>query len=80
MNDVNYYKFSGILDTARMQEDSEVLVQVDDHLYRAYQTGKNGYALYLKKAVFSGDTTSLKVYIVNGDAATQALSETISLP
>lgn len=52
LNDVNYYKISGTLDRARLATDSQVLVRVGDRVYQAYQTGKDGYCLYLKKADF----------------------------
>ena len=80
LNDVNYYKFSGMVDQTRMQNDSEILVSVNGHIYQAYQTGEDGYALYLKKAEFTDTVADLRVYIVNGDSCVQALSTVIDLP
>lgn len=80
LNDANYYKLSGTVDGERMQLDSEILVCVDGSLYRAYQTGEDGYALYLKKADFVNAATEVQVYIVNGDSCVQALSTVIDLP
>ena len=80
LNDANYYRISGSVDEKRMQQDSEILVRVDDQLYRAYHTGENGYLLYLKKAAFSGGEVQSEVYIDNGDFCIQALSEQLTLP
>lgn len=52
---------------------------VNGRVCQAYQTGGNGYALYLKKDGLAGDSVTLKVYIANGDSAVQALSQTITL-
>ena len=80
VNDMNYYVFSGILDERRMQTESKVLVRVDDRIYPAYQTGENGYTLYLKKAEFADTTAQITVYIVNEDQCVQALSAQLNLP
>lgn len=80
VNDMNYYVFSGILDESRMQTESKVLVRVDDRIYPAYQTGENGYTLYLKKAEFADTTAQITVYIVNEDQCVQALSAQLNLP
>ena len=80
MNDVNYYKFSGQLDPERMEADSQVLVAVNGTPYRAYQTGEEGYLLYVKTADFPTGTADVQVYIVNGDKCIQALYETLELP
>lgn len=80
VNDMNYYVFSGILDENRMQTESKVLVRVDDRIYPAYQTGENGYTLYLKKAEFADTTAQITVYIVNEDQCVQALSAQLNLP
>lgn len=80
VNDMNYYVFSGILDESRMQTESKVLVRVDDRIYPAYQTGENGYILYLKKAEFADTNAQVTVYIVNEDQCVQALSAQLNLP
>ena len=80
MNDVNYYTFSGTLDAERMEEESQVLVAVNGTVYRAYQTGEDGFLLYLKTADFPTGTADVQVYIVNGDTCIQALYETLELP
>lgn len=80
VNDMNYYMFSGILDESRMQTESRVLVRVNDRIYPAYQTGENGYILYLKKAELADTTAQITVYIVNEDQCVQALSAQLNLP
>ena len=80
LNAVNYYQLSGTIDKQRMQEESEVLVQVDDNVYRAYHTGEDGYCLYLKKDIFAGSSVKVQVYIVNEGSCVQALSTQLDLP
>ena len=80
MNDVNYYKFTGTVDPERLEPDSQILVSVNDTVYRAYLTGENDYLLYLKKAEFSLAETDIKIYIINKDNCILALSSTVSLP
>lgn len=80
MNDANYYKFTGTLDNARMQTASEVVVRVNGTLYRAYQTGTDGFTFYLKTAEFSQNTADVQVYIVNGNTCLQVLAAKIDLP
>lgn len=80
MNDVNYFKLSGDADLMRLDNESEILVSVNQHTYRAYQTGENGYMLYLKKELFADTNVSVKIYILNADATVQAFSATVELP
>lgn len=80
MNDMNYYKFTGTVDPARMQTDSEILFVANENVYRAYQTGENGYMVYLKKADFADTTADVQVWIVNGDTCVQVLTTQITLP
>ena len=80
LNDVNFYKLTGTLDPTRMQPDSEILVCVGGRVYQAYQTGENGYCLYLKKADLTDAAAKVQVYIVNGDTAVQALFAAVELP
>lgn len=76
LNDVNYCRISGIIDDARLQADSQVLVGVNDVVYRAYHTGEAGFCLYLKKAALPEDG-QLRVYIVNGDEAILGATATL---
>ena len=78
--DFSYYTLCGTVDTKRLQTNSEILVCVDGHTYRAYQTGEDGYVLYLKKADFAGPAAEVQVYILTGSHCLQALSATIDLP
>ena len=79
-NDVNYLAFRGALDPARVKEDTEILVSVADRTFPAYQTGGNGFLLYLKAAELSGPSAVVRVYAVTGDAAVLALYEEVRLP
>ena len=78
MNDVNYYVISGSVDESRMEPDSEVLVWVDGHTYRAYHTDENGFMMYLKKEAVSS-TAALEVYLVSGNGCTQMLATELAL-
>ena len=80
MNDTNYYTISGTVDTGRMEDNSELLVRVDDVVYRAYQTGENGFLLYLKQEVFTDASAQMRVYIVNPDTCVEVLSSEVTLP
>ena len=80
VNDVNYYVISGNVDEGRMEPDSEILVWVDGHIYRAYHTGENGYLLYLKKAAFADASAAVEVYMANANTCTQVLAAQIQLP
>lgn len=80
MNAMSYYQLSGVLDNTRLERNSQILVRVDGVVYRAYQTGEDGYMLYLKKADFTAETMQVQVYIVNDSSCIQALSAEIGLP
>ncbi len=49
MYDADYYVISGMLDSRRVEEYSNVVVSVNDKIYKAYHTDEYGYTLYLKK-------------------------------
>ena len=78
MNDVNYFKFSGTVDHARIDTDTQILVAVNGKLYQAYQTGSNGFLLYLKKANLSGDSAQVQVYTLNSGNCTQVLNTALA--
>ena len=80
MNDVNYYKFSGVINQKRIQEDSEILVCVDGTVRRAYQCGANDFFLHLKKSDFTAATAEIQVYVANSTQHVQVLNTTIELP
>ncbi|MBO5896295.1 MAG: hypothetical protein J6Q83_03265 [Clostridia bacterium] len=78
MFDDNYYAISGSVDKTRIETNTEIVVCVNNVMYRAYQSGENSFSLYLKKAGFS-DTADIQVYAVNGDNTVRVLSEVIDL-
>ncbi len=78
--DANYFVISGTVDAERMDNRSEILVCVNDVLYRAYHTDENGFVLYLKKSTFVDKNASVDVYAVNGDNAVRMVSSDIKLP
>ena len=79
-SDMRYYRISGAVDESRMAVDSQIVVRVGDTYYRAYQTGENGFALYLKKEAVEGEEVKLQVYLVNGDSCVQATSQMATIP
>ena len=80
MTDTNYYAIRGTVDTGRLEDNSELLVRVDDVVYRAYQTGENGFLLYLKQEGFTDASAQMRVYIVNPDTCVEVLSSEVTLP
>lgn len=81
MNDVNYYQFSGTVDPERMTADSQILVSVNDIIYRAYQTGSsNDFCLYLKKDALTDSSVQAEVYVLSGENCLQVLSASLDLP
>ena len=78
--DANYYTLCGTVDATRFQPDSQILVEINGHLYRAFHTGENGFVLYLKKADCPEASPSVQIYLLNGDHAVEALSTVIDLP
>lgn len=79
MYDANYYVISGVLDSKRVEEKSDIVVCVNDKLYKAYHTEEFGYTLYLKKAEFESKSVSIDVYSVNAENCTRMVSTTIDL-
>lgn len=80
MNDFNYFKFSGTVDSERMEADSQILVAVDGNVYRAYLHGDNGFSLYLKKDAFANAVAAVQVYVLDTGRCTQVLNTTAELP
>ena len=77
---MNYLAFTGTVDPARVQTDTEILVSVNDRVYPAYQTGGNSYLLYLKASEIVGPTAVTRVYAVTEDRAVLTLYDEIQLP
>ena len=80
MYDVNYWQISGTLDPERMEPDTQVLVAVEDRVYRAYHTGEDGYLLYLKAEDYANASVNVQVYLRSGTGCIQALSADLELP
>ena len=80
MNDANYYVFSGLLDENRVQTNSDILVRVNDRVYRAFQTEEYGYMLYLKQEELTEASVQVAVYVANSDQCVQVLSAQMNIP
>lgn len=79
-NDINFYKISGTIAADRLQDSSDIIVTINDSVYRAYHIGENGYSLYLKKSAFTETSASVQVYVVNENGCARVLAEDIELP
>ena len=79
-SDINYYKISGEVDKNKIENTTEILVAVGDSVYRAYQTGENGYVLYLNKSLLDDTSVKLRIYAVNNDRCIQVLAAKYDLP
>ena len=79
MYDGEYYVVSGSIDEQRIDTRSEIVVCVNDVMYRAYHTGENDFSLYLKKSAFVNNSADIQVYVINGDDSVRVLSEIIDL-
>ncbi len=80
MYDDNYYDIKGSVDKTRVDTRSEIVVCVNDVIYRAYHTGENDFSLYLKKSAFVNGIADIQVYVVNGNNSVRVFSEVIDLP
>ena len=78
--DANYYTLSGTVDASRYQSDSQILVEINGHIYRAFHTGENGFVLYLKTADCPENAPTAQVYLLNSDHAVELLSTIVELP
>lgn len=72
-NDVNYWRITGTVEEDRLRTDSHIYVSVDGCVYRAYQTGENGFLLYLKKNTLSA-AAQARIYATAGDTCLQVLT------
>lgn len=80
MYDDNYYAVNGSVDETRVDTRSEIIVCVNDVMYRAYHTGENDFSLYLKKSAFTNGIADIQVYVVNGNNSVRVFSGVIDLP
>lgn len=79
MYDVNYWAFSGTIDSGYLSSDTEIIVSIDGKPYMSYQTGEDGWLLYLKKADFESDTAHVEVFTVSGGQCSCVLSSDVVL-
>ncbi len=79
MYDDNYYAVNGSVDKKFINTSSEIIVCVNNVMYRAYHTGENDFSLYLKKSGFTDGAADIQVYVVNGNDSVRVLSEVIAL-
>ncbi len=77
--DVNYCQITGTVDHDRMEADTQVLIKIGENVYRAYQTGEDGYLMYLKPADFTDKTIDVQVYLLTPNKCIQALSTKLEL-
>ena len=47
--DFNYYKISGSVEETLLEEETDIVVRINDTYYKAYHIDSNGYAVYIKK-------------------------------
>lgn len=80
VNNANYYVIRGTLDESWIKTDSQILVRVNDRVYRAYQTAENGYLLYLKKAELSAAEAKISVFAASADQCVQMVSSQVQAP
>jgi len=78
--DANFVTITGVIDPQAISEKSEIVMEVNDICYLAYQTGENGCLLYLKRTDLNTGELDVKIYVVNDDSYRQVLRETLSLP
>lgn len=72
--DSNYYKISGNVDGALIGEETDIIIQVNDAYYKAYHTGSNGYAIYMKKENMS--SCPVEIEILTEDQGTYKVIQT----
>ena len=78
--DVNYFTISGEIDDDSVSEKSEIYLSINDAIYRAYQTEKNGFIVYFKKSELKEKNVEVRLYSVNDDNCIQVLYKTVKLP
>lgn len=47
--DYNYYKIGGSVEEALLEDDTDIVVRINDTYYEAYHIGANDYEIYIKK-------------------------------
>lgn len=70
-NDVDYYMISGEIAEEQLDDNSEILVAVDNTVYKAYQTEENEYRIYINKDLITSSSAYVRVYVLNGNSCKQ---------
>lgn len=47
--DFNYYKISGSVEESLLEDETDIIVRINDKYYKAYHIGSNDYEVYIKK-------------------------------
>lgn len=61
-NDPNYYRISGSIDARLLTDTAEIVVSVEDVMYRAFHVNENEFTLYLPKAMFTESSLQVDVF------------------
>ncbi|MCM1297036.1 MAG: hypothetical protein NC311_15970 [Muribaculaceae bacterium] len=61
--DSNYYKISGNVDEKLLENETDIIVRLNDTCYEAYHTGENTYELYIKKDTIVSQPLELEVLL-----------------
>ena len=78
--DVNYFLISGTVDPARVGDETDVLVSVNGTVYRAYLTGENSFALYLKTAdLDTAQPLKIRVFAAEDGSCVRVVAEDLTL-
>ena len=79
-NNADYIMITGVVDPARIRDDSDILVSVDGICYNAFQTENNSFVLYVKRDKLKNASVRVEVYVKNGDEITNALITDMKVP
>ena len=63
--DADYYKISGSVEEALLEEETDIIVWINGCYYKAYHTGENGFEIYIKKKDIQNYPVGLKVLTKN---------------
>ena len=68
---VDYYEVSGKINSTLLETDTDILVEINGIIYRAYHTGENDFCVYIKKEslvcpavikVYTSDKNTKQIY------------------
>lgn len=62
--DADYYKISGSVEETLLEEETDIIVKINDNYYKAFHSGVNSYELYIKKE-------NLQIYPITIDVLTK---------